>query len=344
VIAPPGSGEIAVPCDTMAGSALTLTATGQRAVGWVYPATRQIVIAGPAQAGPSRSTVAISSRTCPVIVTRRRHSRRRCQDGGRLGPGDPALCAAIRAQRGIGDFTRPRRARSAAAHGVAAIGLTPLHALFPDQPDRCSPYSPNSRCFLNVLYLDPEAMPEFATCEAARVLRDEPAFAAELARLRSAALVDYPAVAACKLRVFDLLYQHFRDRHLARGDERAAEFYAFQQAAVSGFASSLRSRRCARISRAVAHFAESFRGPDSLAVVAFAAEHAERHLFRALCKRSGSCSRASSGRAMRDADRIYLDIAVGVDRDSASLRSQDYLVDGWSIGAPPDNWNPAGQS
>ena len=42
---------------------------------------------------------------------------------------------------------------------------------------------------------------------------------------------------------------------------------------------------------------------------------------------------------------VYLDIAVGVDRDSAEAWwSQDYLVGGWSIGAPPDNWNLKGQS
>jgi (1->4)-alpha-D-glucan 1-alpha-D-glucosylmutase len=41
---------------------------------------------------------------------------------------------------------------------------------------------------------------------------------------------------------------------------------------------------------------------------------------------------------------VYLDIAVGVDRDSAEAWwSQDYLVGGWSIGAPPDNWNLKGQ-
>ena len=352
-----GGGEIAVAV-RHDGEALRWTLDsdeGSARSGWVDPATRQIVIAGTVAQGQYLLKVYcgdIVAATCPVIVApAQAFLPPLLQDGGRLW-GLATQLFALRSARnwGIGDFTDlAALAEHAAAHGVAAIGLTPLHALFPDQPDRCSPYSPNSRCFLNVLYLDPEAMPEFATCEAARALRDEPAFAAELERLRSAALVDYPAVAACKLRVFDLLYQHFRDRHLARGDERAAEFSAFQQA------SGERLRQFATFEALRAHFStpwhkwpESFRGPNSPAVMAFAAEHAERVTYFEYLQWQAQRQLLACQQRARDAGMpigIYLDIAVGVDRDSAEAWwSQDYLVDGWSIGAPPDNWNLKGQS
>ena len=63
---------------------------------------------------------------------------------------------------GIGDFTDLEGLIEFAAHlGADGIGLNPLHALFDDRPGDCSPYSPNSRLFLNALYIDVEKLPEF---------------------------------------------------------------------------------------------------------------------------------------------------------------------------------------
>ncbi|PPS59385.1 hypothetical protein CRX72_26885 [Pantoea sp. BRM17] len=56
---------------------------------------------------------------------------------------------------GIGDFGDLKRMlEQVAAHGGDFIGLNPLHALYPAQPDLASPYSPASRRWLNILYID----------------------------------------------------------------------------------------------------------------------------------------------------------------------------------------------
>src|SRR5438034_8194712 len=63
---------------------------------------------------------------------------------------------------GMGDFTDLQRLIELAHHlGADGVGLNPLHALFDDRPGDCSPYSPNSRLFLNPLYIDVERLPEF---------------------------------------------------------------------------------------------------------------------------------------------------------------------------------------
>ncbi len=61
---------------------------------------------------------------------------------------------------GIGDFTDLEALIELADHlGADGVGLNPLHALFDDRPGDCSPYSPNSRLFLNALYIDVEKLP-----------------------------------------------------------------------------------------------------------------------------------------------------------------------------------------
>ena len=70
---------------------------------------------------------------------------------------------------GIGDFTDLEGLIELAHHlGADGVGLNPLHALFDDRPGDCSPYSPNSRLFLNALYVDPAKIPEFRLDAATR--------------------------------------------------------------------------------------------------------------------------------------------------------------------------------
>ena len=101
----------------------------------------------------------------------------RCHGHGRNARlwGLTAQLYGVRSQRnwGIGDFTDlAELAEQAAALGASAIGVNPLHALFPADASHISPYSPSSRLFLNVCYLDPEAVPDFAeSSEVARHAR-----------------------------------------------------------------------------------------------------------------------------------------------------------------------------
>jgi (1->4)-alpha-D-glucan 1-alpha-D-glucosylmutase len=81
-------------------------------------------------------------------------------DGGKAW-GSTVQLYALRSARnwGIGDFTDlSALANQWAARGAGVVGVNPLHSLFPQCPAQASPYSPSSRLFLNILYLDVEAI------------------------------------------------------------------------------------------------------------------------------------------------------------------------------------------
>ena len=128
---------------------------------------------------------------------------------------------AVRSRRnwGHGDFTDlANLVRLAAEAGAAGIGLNPLHALFDDRPEHASPYSPNSRLFLNPLYIALDAVPEFRPPDVAG-LQDA------LKGPRDAELVDYSTVAALKEQALRSAYQRFRK---SRSAKRRADFKAFR--------------------------------------------------------------------------------------------------------------------
>ena len=126
-----------------------------------------------------------------------------------LAAGGPALRRPVATQLGPRRFTDlAELLQIVAGLGGAGVGLNPLHAQFYDRPE-CSgsPYSPNSRQFLNPLYIDVEAIEEFQPDRVASLARD-------IEQLRVAELVDYAAVATLKLgalrAAFELCFERQR--------------------------------------------------------------------------------------------------------------------------------------
>ncbi len=229
--------------------------------------------------------------------------------------------------------------------GAATIGVNPLHALFPNLPDRFSPYAPSSRRFLNVTYLDIEAIFEFKTCREAKRTFASPGFQATLARVRGYPLVDYAEVARVQRPVLDALYAWFRKEHLETDDERGRAFRAFQAEggpALERFATfeALHEHFLKEALGWWRHWPEDFRHPDSPAVAAFAAAHRGRVDFYAWLQfvadqQLGEAHQ--SGRAAGAGIGLYRDLGVGIAGDGADAwTDQDCLALGLSVGAPPD--------
>ena len=111
---------------------------------------------------------------------------------------------SIRSARnwGMGDFTDLEKlVELAGMLGADGVGLNPLHALFDDRPRDCSPYSPNSRLFLNALYIDVEKLPEF---------QPDSETSEALAPLRASDAVDYVSVAGLKWRALRKAFAAFK--------------------------------------------------------------------------------------------------------------------------------------
>ncbi len=72
---------------------------------------------------------------------------------------------------GIGDFGDLKAMLvDVAKRGGSFIGLNPIHALYPANPESASPYSPSSRRWLNVIYIDVNAVEDFHLSEEARLV------------------------------------------------------------------------------------------------------------------------------------------------------------------------------
>ena len=257
---------------------------------------------------------------------------------------------------GIGNFSAlGSLAEQAASAGADAVGLNPLHALFPADPGRYSPYSPSSREFLNILYIDVEAIPDFAESEAAQQRVAATDFVRRLKEAREAALVSYDDVAALMFPTLWQAFESFRRRHLLPQSDRARAFRAFQESGGEGL------RRFAVFHALQAHFSaedkalwawdrwpEGYRQPDSEAVATFTADHREQvefHEYLQWIADEQLHAAADRGRAAGLRVGLYRDLAVGLSWESASVWSNPgAFVTGVSIGAPPDLLNHLGQS
>ena len=249
---------------------------------------------------------------------------------------------------GIGDFDDLQLLiRWLAARGAGFIGLNPLHALAPADPERSSPYSASSRHFLNVLYIAVPAVPEFKDCVAARARFGDPSIIARLGELRARELVDYRGVADLKLEILELLYRDFCDRHLSSETDRGRSFRAFVAAGGEPLQMHARFDALDRYFRATLgvesgwlSWPEEFRDVNAIAAAQFAAEHPREVEFYAYLQwvaHEQLCSAQALTRELGMSVGLYGDYAVGANPSgSETWVDQSSYCTGVEIGAPPD--------
>jgi 4-alpha-glucanotransferase len=239
---------------------------------------------------------------------------------------------------GIGDFTDLEGLIELAGHlGADGVGLNPLHALFDDRPADCSPYSPNSRLFLNPLYIDVEKLPGFQRAFEAK---------GTVARLRASDTVDYAAVAELKWRALRFAFDAFKADPKKQRRQDFEKFRAERAPLLSRFACFEVLRH--KFNTPWWEWPEQWRQPDEavcarlregpdgaeIEFVEFVQWIADRQL--------GACQ----GRAKKLGMKVglYLDVAVGVQANGFDAWNEQVAISRrLAVGAPPDALNTAGQ-
>jgi 4-alpha-glucanotransferase len=253
---------------------------------------------------------------------------------GDLGIGDTAGVAAL--------------AQAAGGRGADALALSPLHALFSADPSRFGPYAPSSRLFLNPLHASAELV--FGRERVAEVLQAN-GLADGCKKAEAACLIDWPAAAKAKLRLFRALFDSFMEDserscplHLDFASFRADQGHLLHQHAVFETLHGVQSAAGLGDWR---QWSTDLRDPDSAAVSVFAGSHEHEVMFHCFLQWIADRSvRAAQDRAQDAGMRIGLigDLAVGMDRlGSHAWSRQGDILGGLSVGAPPDLFNPRGQ-
>lgn len=257
---------------------------------------------------------------------------------------------------GMGDFGDLKQlVADIASRGGDFVGLNPIHSLFPANPEGASPYSPSSRRWLNILYIDVSSVPEFALSVEAQQQVGSAQFQQRLQKARESHWVNYSEVAELKLSVLPLLFAEFKKRHLDKNTERAQQFLSFveeggdsllHQAAFDALHSELHAKDSNVWGWPV--FPEQYRHFDNSAVQTFIKQNQDKvHLYMYL--QWVADTQINEAQALAEEKGmsvgLYRDLAVGVaDSGAETWADNGNLILDASIGAPPDVLGPLGQN
>jgi 4-alpha-glucanotransferase len=239
---------------------------------------------------------------------------------------------------GIGDFTDLEGLIELARHlGADGVGLNPLHALFDDRPADCSPYSPNSRLFLNALYIDVEKLPGFQRAVARKDA---------VVRLRAKDTVDYAAVAELKWRALRFAFDSFKVNPEGERRQDFERFRAERAPLLSRFACFEVLRH--KFNRPWWEWPEEWRQPDE-ASCARLRQGADRNEIEFVefvqwtaDRQLAACQALAKSQGMKVG--LYLDVAVGVQSNGFDAWNEQTAISRrLAVGAPPDALNTAGQ-
>ncbi|OCK60748.1 4-alpha-glucanotransferase [Bradyrhizobium sp. LMTR 3] len=240
---------------------------------------------------------------------------------------------------GMGDFTDLASLIELADHlGADGVGLNPLHALFDDRPGDCSPYSPNSRLFLNALYIDVEKLPEYQPDSETRKA---------LAPLRAGDVVDYVGVAGLKWRALRSAFAAFKANANPTRRQDFDKFRAERGTLLSHFACFEALRH--KFGKPWWEWPEEWRQPDDARCAALreGADAGEIEFVEFVQWTADRQLGAASDLAKKLGMKVglYLDVAVGVQADGFDAWNEQVAISRHlGVGAPPDPLNTAGQT
>jgi 4-alpha-glucanotransferase len=255
---------------------------------------------------------------------------------------------------GVGDFGDLKKmVEEVGKRGGAFVGLNPIHSLYPANPQSASPYSPSSRRWLNLAYIDVNAVEEFAASSAAQTWWNSIETHDALLQARSTDYVDYPLVMALKSAALKLTWPLFCE--LPEDSPRKQDFRRFvelggdslrQQALFDALHVHLRDLDLGQWGWPV--WPQAYRDAQSADVAQFSERYASEIEFYQWQQwlahtQFSECYQRSIELKMPIG--LYRDLAVGVAQGGAETWSDPalYCLKA-TLGAPPDILGPQGQN
>lgn len=246
---------------------------------------------------------------------------------------------------GVGDYGDLKRLAADAGEKSHAdfMLINPIHAGAPVPPLQPSPYLPESRRFLNVTYIRPQDIPEYAALDDATRAQVEELHASVAAANDSAEPMDINASWDAKRQALWLIFS------APRSEERETAFAEFKRAAgpdLDAFATW-----CLAFEVWGAPWEENswfFRtDKNSPAVAALVRDHHDMFEFQRWLQWIADEQVAAAQQAAKDSGMalgLMQDMAVGVHALGADVWwSPERFADGVTVGAPPDFYNQLGQ-
>ncbi|MGY8677609.1 4-alpha-glucanotransferase [Bradyrhizobium sp. UFLA05-153] len=242
---------------------------------------------------------------------------------------------------GIGDFTDLADLVALANElGADGVGLNPLHTLFDDRPSDCSPYSPNSRLFLNPLYIDVEEIPEYSP----ELLPEARATAASL---REGDSVRYREAGPLKWRGLRAAFEAFKAK-AGPGRRQAFDAFRLERGPLLSHFACFEVLRHRFTGRPWWEWPSEWQRPDETkcAELRTGPDHDEVEFVEFVqwtADRQLQAAKELAGQLGMKVG-LYLDVAVGVQSDGFDAwNEQGAISRHLAVGAPPDVLNTVGQ-
>lgn len=252
---------------------------------------------------------------------------------------------------GIGDFSDLRRIIEWTAElGVGFIGINPLHAIPNRRPFGISPYSPVSRFFKNFLYLDLTEVPDVIESGTAIELMETDRFIEQITFLRDLEFVHYEAIADLKMKILRLAFDSFFDIHYIRGSERGEAFrrYILEEGSLLEDFALFSAIQDATAKDSWMEWPAEFQNISNDYVALFRQNNERQILFYQYVQWLIDLQHEELAILCRQnniAVGLYQDLAIGsAGGGFDTWLAGDLIADGMDVGAPPDDFNTAGQN
>ncbi|MDR0783193.1 MAG: 4-alpha-glucanotransferase, partial [Propionibacteriaceae bacterium] len=227
-------------------------------------------------------------------------------------------------------------------HNADFVLINPVHAAEVVSPLEPSPYYPATRRYINPIYVRPEAIDELA--EASAAVRAD----VQVARMQAVVVAEMTdrvpreAVWVSKRGALKAIFELPRDPRRQRRFENylAREGTRLQRYATWCALSELHGPNWR-------DWPEKYQSPDSAAIKRFVREHPSEIEFHSWLQWVAHQQAKQAQKAAKRAGMkigIMADLAVGVSNDGEETwATPDLFAKGVTVGAPPDEYNQAGQ-